>query len=322
MHSALGWIGKIADIYLIMIMALIIQAFVGGLFNWLARIPAYEDKPLNSYRQLLAIVNFGVAIILSISVIIEKSPLYLLSALGALTAVLLLVFRDSLLGLTASIQISTNDIVRNGDWITFEDYGADGNVTDINLTTIKVRNFDNTFTTVPTYAFISNSFKNWRGMQESGGRRIKRSILIDLMSIRFADEDLLGRLKEVDLLLPYIHERLEDIKTHNEKTVKNANATANGRRLTNIGLFRHYVQAYVEANPYINRNMVCMVRQLEPSAQGLPIEIYAFSREKDWPLYESIMADIFDHLFAVVTHFELRIFQQPSGTDFHNIGKA
>ena len=233
-----------------------------------------------------------------------------------MAAILLLVFKDSILGFVASIQLSGNDMVRVGDWVTVNNYGADGDVIEINLTTIKVQNFDKTITTIPTYAFISDAFTNWRGMENADGRRIKRAINIKIDSIKFCSPELLERFKKFDLITNYIEDKQKDISEFNKNHNVNKSELINGRHLTNVGLFRIYIEEYLKNNPNINNEMTCMVRQLPPTEFGLPIEIYSFSKNKVWVEYEAIMADIFDHLFAATSNFELEIFERPSGSDF------
>ncbi len=307
------------NIYVIAITATIINAILKSMQQVLESKNAFKDKPLNSYRQVVTIFNYGVATILVVSIIIDKSPMYLFSALGALTAVLILVFRDSILGFVASIQLASNDMVRVGDWVSVESYGADGDVLEINLNTVKVKNFDNTVTTVPTYAFISNSFKNWRAMQESGGRRIKRKVFVAVNSIKVCDNQLIDKMKQVDYLEQYITSKVEEIAEHNNTAVKNASVAVNGRRLTNVGLFRAYIQQYLKKHPQVNTNLTCMVRQLEPTPNGLPLEVYCFSADKNWVNYEGIQADIFDHILAVAGYFDIELFQNPSGSDFKGL---
>ena len=233
-----------------------------------------------------------------------------------MAAILLLVFKDSILGFVASIQLSGNDMVRVGDWVTVSNYGADGDVIEINLTTIKVQNFDKTITTIPTYAFISDAFTNWRGMEDSAGRRIKRALNIKIDSIKFCSPEMLERFKKYHLITNFIEEKQNIISEFNKKHDVDKSELINGRHLTNVGLFRIYVEEYLKYNPNINSEMTCMVRQLKPNEYGLPIEIYAFSKNKEWTKYEAIMADIFDHLFAATSNFELEIFERPSGKDF------
>lgn len=307
------------NIYVIAITATIINAILKSMQQVLESKNAFKDKPLTSYRQVATILNYGVATILVVSIIIDKSPMYLFSALGALTAVLILVFRDSILGFVASIQLASNDMVRVGDWVSVESYGADGDVLEINLNTVKVKNFDNTVTTVPTYAFISNSFKNWRAMQESGGRRIKRKVFVAINSIKVCDDQLIDKMKQVDYLEQYITSKVEEIAEHNKAAVKNASVAVNGRRLTNVGLFRTYIQQYLQKHPQVNTNLTCMVRQLEPTPNGLPLEVYCFSADKNWVNYEGIQADIFDHILAVAGYFDIELFQNPSGSDFKGL---
>ncbi|TRX58049.1 mechanosensitive ion channel family protein [Thalassomonas sp. M1454] len=273
--------------------------------------------PLNATVQLLKLAIYMVATILAISVLIDRSPIYLLSGLGALTAVLLLVFQDTIKGLVASIQISANKMVAPGDWISMPQYGADGDVLEIALNTVKIRNFDNTLTTVPTYALISESFKNWRGMSTSGGRRIKRSLSIDVASIHFCSEALLNKLDEVELLKDYLAKKNSEVSQHNtEKGITDNSVNPNSRRLTNIGTFRAYITAYLQNHPKVHDNMTCMVRQLAPTDKGVALELYFFSNDTNWVNYEGIQADIFDHLFSIAPLFELRIFQTPTGYDW------
>lgn len=308
-----------ANIYTIAVIASIISAALKSSEAILSDKKAFKDKPLTSYRQLLDILNFGVAVIIIISILIDKSPMYLLSALGAATAILLLVFKDSILGLTASIQLASNDMIKVGDWVTVAAYGADGDVLEINLNTVKVQNFDKTITTVPTYAFISNSFKNWRGMEESPGRRIKRAINIKIDSIQFASNELITRLESVELLKQNLKAKQIEINEFNQKLKVDTNTPINGRRRTNLGLFRNYIEAYLKRNENINSDLTCMVRQLDATEHGLPLEVYCFSSNKNWVAYEGIMADIFDHIYASAPYFDIEIFQNPSGKDFKNL---
>jgi miniconductance mechanosensitive channel len=278
--------------------------------------------PLRGVFQSIKLIASGFACILFVSIITDKSPVILLSSLGAMTAVLLLVFKDSLLGLAAGIQLSANKMLSVGDWLEMSKYGADGDVIDIGLTTVKVQNWDRTITTIPTYALISDSFKNWRGMQESGGRRIMRSIRIDVASVAFLSEEDIVRLRKTKLLTDYIERKLAEIDKANAEERADLSCPANGRRLTNLGTFRAYLNAYLKAHPGIHQAMILMVRQLEPDAHGLPIQIYAFSNDTRWVNYESIQADIFDHILAVVPEFGLRVHQMPSGQDLQALLKA
>ncbi len=232
-----------------------------------------------------------------------KRPCFSLRQWGAMSAIVLLIFRDTILGFIGSIQLASNDMVHIGDWITMEKYGADGNVEEIALTTIKVRNFDKTITTIPTYSLISDSFKNWRGMEESGGRRIKRSINIKTASVRFCDDAMLKRFGEMRLLKEYVAEKKEELKAFNAQLDEGERLQINGRHLTNVGVFRKYLEMYLKEHPMINQDLTCMVRQLQPQSEGLPLEIYAFSSDKQWVNYEGIIADIFDHVLAIVSQF-------------------
>jgi miniconductance mechanosensitive channel len=248
-----------------------------------------------------------------------ESPFILLSGIGALSAVLLIVFRDSLLGLVAGIQLAANDMVRVGDWIEMPKYEADGDIIDISLNTVKVQNFDKTITTIPSYALISDSFKNWRGMQASGGRRIKRSLFIDTNSIKFCTEEMIEKFKTIKFLTEYITSKEREIAEYNAKNEINRNNPVNGRALTNIGVFREYINQYLQHHPGISQEKTLLVRQLAPTENGLPLEVYAFTNDIRWDVYETIQSDIFDHLFAVAPEFRLQLFQNPSGIDFRKI---
>ena len=278
-------------------------------------LPAFKDKPLTSYFQLVRIIFYITTAIFVFSILLGKSPLYFLSAFGAMTAIILLIFKDTILGLVASVQMSTNDMVRVGDWIEMPKFNADGDVLAINLNTVKVQNFDKTITTIPTYYFITDSFKNWRGMVQSGGRRIKRSIFIDANSIRFVDPTKREELKKIHLITNFIEGRQQVIEAFNSNNNVDTSVLINGRRMTNIGVFRHYIEFYLKAHPGINKNMTIMVRQLALEDRGIPLEIYCFASTTEWLDYESIQADIFDHLFSAAKFFDISLFQQPSGKD-------
>lgn len=272
--------------------------------------------PLNPIIQIMKLTVYLVAVILSISYIIDRSPMYLLSGLGAIAAALMLVFQDTIKGFAASMQISANKMVTVGDWVELPKYGADGDVLEIGLTTVKIQNFDKTIVTLPTYALTSGSFKNWHGMKVSGGRRIKRTINVDTNSIYFYQPDDLEKLKHLTILAPYIEEKLNELTA--DATNKNiATTDINARQLTNIGTFRAYISLYLKQHAQVNHAMTCMVRQLPVDAKGLPLELYFFSKDKRWISYEGIQADIFDHLYAIAPIFNLRIFQLPSGYDWH-----
>ncbi len=275
--------------------------------------------PINATIQLIKLVVYIVASILAISFILDKSPVYLLSGLGALTAVLLLIFQDTIKGLVASIQISANRMVAPGDWIEMPKYGADGDVVEIGLNTVKVQNFDNTVTTIPTYALVSESFKNWRGMALSGGRRIKRSIIVDVNSIHFCNKEELADLEQIALLKDYLAIKKQELEQSNKRNGIDENDQRNARNLTNVGTFRAYIDAYLHQHGKVHQQMTCMVRQLPATPTGLPLELYFFTNDTVWVNYEKIQADIFDHLFAIAQHFNLRVFQEPSGYDWQAI---
>ncbi len=278
------------------------------------------SKPIKGYIQVGKILLYGGALILMIAALFEQSPLLLLSGLGAMAAVLMLVFKDTILSLVASVQLSSNDMLRVGDWIEMPQLNADGDVVDIALHTVKVQNFDKTITSIPTHRLIAESYKNWRGMQESGGRRIKRSLLIDQNSVRFLSAEELTALNEVGLLRNYLQDKAREIELWN--TEHSDGRPVNSRRPTNIGTFRAYVIDYLRAHSRITPAMTLLVRQLQPTAQGLPLEIYCFTDTTNWNEYEGIQADIFDHLIAIMREFDLRLFQEPSGMDFRQDARA
>jgi miniconductance mechanosensitive channel len=261
-------------------------------------------------------------IILGLSIATDQSPIYFLTSLGAATAILLLVFKDTILGFVGSIQLAANDMIRIGDWITMDKFGADGDVIEITLNTVKVQNFDKTITTIPTYSFISDSFKNWRGMEKSDGRRIKRALNIELSSIKFCSAEMLTKLQKFDYLSQHIQAKEEEIIQYNTEHKIDSEFSLNGRHQTNIGLYREYVTQYLKNNSNINQNMTLMVRQLPSLSTGVPIEVYCFSKEKDWAIYENIVADIFDHLYAATEYFDLSIFEQPSGQSVNSAIKS
>ena len=315
-HASIPLVTKLFEILIAIAGMRIIIAFINALQTIVSSSESYKDKPIQSYAQVLKIIVwlfFGITLF---SVITGKTPMFFLTAMGAMSAIIILIFRDTLLGFIGSIQLAGNDMVRLGDWISMEKYGADGNVIEINLTTIKVRNFDLTITTIPTYALISDSFKNWRGMEESEGRRMKRSINIKMDSVHFLDAKQLDKFRSMRLLKEHIQSKEEEIRAHNKSI---SEEQLNGRNLTNLGVFRAYIQQYLLEHPEVNENLTCMVRQLDPSTTGIPIEIYAFSKDKRWVHYEGIMADIFDHIIAISPHFDLEIFQSPTGSDFKNL---
>ncbi len=283
----------------------------------------YRQRPIKGYLQVINILIYAVAALAVMATLLDKSPWIFVSGIGALAAVLLLVFKDTILSLVASIQIATNDMIQLGDWIEMPQAGVDGDVIDVALHTVKVQNWDKTISTIPTYKFIGESFKNWRGMSDSGGRRIKRSVQLDLNSIRFFSAEEVARLEEWGLLRDYLAQKSETLGQYNSEAGRNPKINADIRRLTNVGTFRAYVLAYLKAHPKIHdRGYTFIVRQLAPTASGLPIEIYCFSNDQDWTRYEAIQSDIFDHIFAIVPEFGLRLFQDPTGADFTRLASA
>ena len=304
-----------ALIYMVVIAALAADSFVNVGIEIVrgSRLP--RELPVRSIAQVLKLVVYAVTAISVLALVLGRSPLLLLSGLGAMSAVTMLVFKDTILGFVAGIQLSANRMVSRGDWIEMPKHGADGDVLDVGLTTVKVQNWDKTITTIPTYALIGESFKNWRGMAESGGRRIKRALYIDVGSIRFCDEEMLARFSKIQYIADYLKDKREDIANWNAARGVEPASLADGRHLTNVGTFRAYVVAYLRHHPMVHQDMTFLVRQLAPTEHGLPIEVYVFSRDQVWSRYEAIQADIFDHLLAVVPEFDLRVFQSPSGRD-------
>ncbi|HHV59119.1 MAG TPA: mechanosensitive ion channel family protein [Clostridiaceae bacterium] len=282
--------------------------------------PISKSRPIKGIIQVVKIAVYILIGAVVISTLIDKDPLILLSGIGALTAVTSLVFKDSILGLVAGFQLAGNNLLKIGDWIEMPKYGADGYVIDISLNTIKVQNFDKTIVSIPSYALISDSFKNWRGMQESGGRRIKRAIYIDTSSIKFCTREMLEKFKKIQYITEYIHYKEREIEEYNKINNVNEEILVNGRHLTNIGTFRAYIEFYLKNHPKIHKGLIHMVRQLPPCEHGLPLEIYAFVNDTNWVNYEGVQADIFDHVLAVAGEFDLRIFQSPTGHDIHKIG--
>lgn len=306
----------LTQVWILVLALLTFFAFLDTLLSFSKSSRLGRNLPLRGIFQGLKLAAAILITILLISILIGKSPVILFSGLGAMTAVLLLVFKDPILGLVAGIQLSANKMLAVGDWLEMPKYGADGDVQDITLTTVKVRNWDNTITTIPTYALISDSFKNWRGMTDSGGRRIKRALRIDGTSVHFLTDEELTRLRKAKLLSTYIEQKIADIAADNAAQGADLSSPVNGRRLTNIGTFRAYLTAYLKTHQHIHPEMTQMVRQLEPDTNGIPLEIYAFSNKTGWVEYEGIQADLFDHIFAVLPEFGLRLHQTPTGSDF------
>ncbi len=300
----------------IILMLWIVRSLLNTVKDYLKTLKQFKDKPIASYIQVFMIFAWVIGIFSCLAIITETDFIKFITGLGAASAVIILVFKDTILGFVASIQVSINDMVRIGDWITFEKYGADGDVTEITLATVKVQNFDKTITTIPTYALISDSFKNWRGMTTSDGRRIKRALYIKQDGVKYLTEEEVEELKDIQLISSYLETRQSDINAHNTERNINKELLVNGRNLTNLGVFRKYIDSYLKQHSAINKDMMIMARQLAPTTQGIPLEIYAFSSDKRWENYEYIMSDIFDHLIAALPYFGLEIFELPSNSVF------
>lgn len=310
--------GKLVGIYIILLVLWIVRTIFNALRDYLKLKPKYSDKPIDSYIQVIMIILWVIGITMIIYELFGIKAQTLLTTLGAVSAIVILIFRDTILGFVASVQVSLNDMVRIGDWITFDKYGADGDVIEINLATVKVRNFDYTTTTIPTYSLISDSFRNWRGMLNSDGRRIKRHLLIRAKSIRFLSHDELQNLKKIELISQYIETRQTEIDRYNISHKIDKSLPINGRNLTNFGLFRKYITNYLENYPSLNKDMILLCRQLQPTAQGIPLEIYTFTKDKKFENYEYIMADIFDHIIASIGYFDLEIFELSTGKEIQS----
>lgn len=312
---------RLGGVIIIYVSITILFRLLNTLKTIVGRFEAFKDKPIASYFQLAKIVIGIILGIMMLSVIANKSIMYFFGAFGAMTAVLLLVFRDTILGFIASIQLAANDMIRVGDWVQMPKYGADGDVIDINLTTVKVKNWDATVSTVPTYSFISDSFKNWRGMQETGSRRISRSIFVNQHTVKFLDQNLIEKFKEIHILKEYVNNKQLEIEQYNKENGVEEGQLSNGRRMTNLGTFRIYLLNYLRNHPKINQNLTVLVRQLEPTENGIPIQIYGFCKDIEWVKYEAVQSDIFDHILAVIQQFDLEIFQSPTGGDFRSLSQ-
>ena len=306
---------------IILITTRTVEAFLNVVADKYHRRSTGQRRPIRPLIQAVIILLYLFTGIFIVSVLLNKEPWHLFGLLGGMTAVTMLIFKDTILGFVAGLQLSAYDMVREGDWIEMPKYGADGDVIEVTVNTVKVQNWDKTISTVPTYALVTDSVKNWRGMSESGGRRIKRSIFIDMNTVQFANEPMLERFRKMDLLKHYVRARQEEIDADNAERGIDLSATeVNGRRQTNLGIFRAYLGHYLRSHPMINEDMTLLVRHLQPTAQGLPVEIYVFSNDKVWANYESIQADIFDHVLASLPEFDLRVYQQPSGADLAALG--
>ena len=305
--------------YMVLMLTLALTAMLSAANTIYAASPVAKDRPLKGFVQLMQIVVWIFGGVMIIAAVLDRSPLLLLSGFGAMTAILLLVFKDTILSLVASVQLTAQDMVRVGDWIEMPQFGADGDVVDVQLHTVKVQNWDKTITTIPTHRLITDSFKNWRGMSQTGARRIKRAIFVDVSSIRFQTQDEVDHFTRFALLKGYIENKEQELADYNEGLATDVDAEVNRRRLTNVGTFRAYAYNYLKNHPKIHEGMTLIVRQLGPGPEGLPLEIYCFTNTTEWAVYEDIQSDIFDHLLAIVPEFGLRLYQKPAGSDLANL---
>ncbi len=312
----------VCSVVLVWVTMVFLSTLIKTIINLLGRSESMEGKPLKGVQQILQITVYLVGVLIIISILIQKDMTAIFAALGASAAVTMLIFKDSITGFVSGVQLSANNMLKPGDWITMPKYGADGTVIDVTLTTVKVRNFDNTITTIPPYALTNDSFQNWRGMEESPGRRIKRSINIDMNSVKFCTPEMLEKYRKVSLLTRYIDETEAELQKYNSERHIDGTVQINARRQTNIGVFRAYLDRYLASLPQVNQEMTCMVRQLQPTENGIPIELYFFSAVKEWIPYERVQADVFDHVLSVIPEFELYVFQNPSGRDMQNLIKT
>ncbi|MGI9263411.1 MAG: mechanosensitive ion channel family protein [Gammaproteobacteria bacterium] len=305
--------------YMVFMLTLALTALLSAANTIYSASPAARERPLKGFVQLVQIVVWVFGSVLIIAAVLDRSPLLLLSGFGAMTAILLLVFKDTILSLVASVQLSAQDMVRVGDWIEMSQFGADGDVVDVQLHTVKVQNWDKTITTIPTHRLITDSFKNWRGMSQTGARRVKRSLFIDVSSIRFQTREEASHFKRFALLRDYVKDKEKELADYNAEVATGADAEVNNRRLTNIGTFRAYAYNYLKNHPAIHKGMTLIVRQLAPGPEGLPLEIYCFTNTTEWAVYEGIQSDLFDHLLAIVPEFGLRLYQKPAGSDLESL---
>ena len=310
---------KACAIYIIFSLLLAINGILLMIMDIYDGKETMKNRPMKGFIQVLQVLLFFIGGIVIISILVNKSPASLFAGLGASAAILMLVFKDSIMGFVSGVQLSANDMLKVGDWIAMPKYGADGTVIEVTLNTVKVRNWDNTITTIPPYLLVSDSFQNWRGMRESGGRRVKRSINIDMTSVRFCTPEMLAKYRKIQLLKDYVEQTEEVIEKYNVENGIDNSILVNGRRQTNLGVFRAYLTAYLKSLPDVNQELTCMVRQLQPTDRGIPIELYFFCALKDWVPYEGVQADVFDHVLAIIPEFDLQVFQSPSGRDFQRV---
>jgi miniconductance mechanosensitive channel len=318
-ENLVTFLGNVTQTYMVIVVLLVIDALLNALHEIYKRLPVSKGRNIKGFMQVIKIIFYFVAIIFIISIFSEKTPTALMASLGALAAVFMFVFKDTILGFVASIQLSANKMVNVGDWISMPKYGADGDVIDINLTSVKVQNWDKTIATIPTYALVSESFNNWKGIEQSGGRRIKRSINIDMNSVSFLDMEQIEKFRKFYLLKDYVDKKEKEIAEYNKSLDMEEGTVTNGRKMTNLGTFRKYLEEYLHNHPMIHKDMTFLVRHLQPTDKGLPVEIYVFSRDQAWANYEAIQADIFDHILAILPEFDLRVFQNPTGSDFQKL---
>ena len=317
-----GFLNKLLTVLVIVSIYTLINSVLKTVRDIMGESKSFADKPLDSYMQVVQIFLIFITTMFVVSVLTGSSPWSFLVSLGAASAILMLVFKDTILGFVASIQVSANDSVRVGDWIEMPKYGVDGDVLQINLNNVRVRNWDKTIVTIPTYTLLSDSFKNYRGMQETGGRRIKRAIQIKISSIRYLNQEEIESLKKIKILRDYIEKREQEIDKYNAKNQVDHSMPVNGRRMTNVGLFRAYANAYARQNPDIHQEMTLLVRQLEPNEHGLPLELYMFTNGTAWAFFEDTMSDLFDHLFAAIKYFDLEIFESPASDDLRSLAEV
>lgn len=314
--STMAFIQRVCLIYVIIAFLSFVNSLLKAVYTVYSEKEHLRNRPLKGMLQTVQVILWFVGGIIVVSILINKSPVSLLAGLGASAAILMLVFKDSIMGFVSGVQLSANDMLKVGDWIAMPKYGADGTVIEVSLNTVKVRNWDNTITTIPPYLLVSDSFQNWRGTQESGGRRVKRSINIGMTSVRFCTPEMLAKYRKIRLLKDYVEQTEQVIADYNREHDIDNSILVNGRRQTNLGVFRAYLTAYLKSRPDINQNLTCMVRQLQPTDYGIPMELYFFSAIKDWVPYEGVQADVFDHVLAIIPEFDLQVFQSPSGRDF------
>lgn len=312
----IGFTYLVTNLYIVLMVLMLIFSLLDAGGTIYDSFDVSRARPIKIYLQITKIITGLFAGILVLSLLLDKSPLFFLTGMGAAMAILMLIFKDTILGFVGGVQVTANNMVQIGDWIEMPKYGADGDVVEIALHTVKVQNFDRTITTIPTYALVTDSFRNWRGMVQSGGRRIKRAVVIDARTVKFCDEEMLTKFEEIAYLKDYIKSRRKEIDAFNKSHNYDSSQLVNGRRMTNLGTFRAYVTNYLMNHPKIHKEMICMVRQLPPDEKGIPLEIYAFTNDINWVNYETIQSDLFDHILAVLPFFQLKVFQYPSEINF------